>query len=74
MCVCVYTHVYKHNIINHDSGLYRDIEGDETRKVSQMTIRQYWLGKAKPNRLSDQPKMSSKSCFGIIYLLQFSAD
>jgi len=42
-----------------------------------MMMAQHWLGKTKPNKLSDRPKTLSKSCYRIKkknYLMEFSTD
>jgi len=43
----------------------------------QMTMGQYWLDKTKPNKLSNQPEILSKNCYGnfkIFCLMEFSSD
>jgi len=34
-------------------------------QFSQTMMGQYWLDKLNPNKLSDQPEILSKSCYGI---------
>jgi len=44
-------------------------------QFSQTTIGHYWWVKLNPNKLSDQPKILSKSCHRILkisYLTEFS--
>jgi len=44
---------------------------------SHMTMWQYWLGKTKHKKSSDQPETLSTSCYRtlkIFYLTEFSAD
>ena len=46
-------------------------------EFSQTMLGQYWLYKLSPNKLSDQPEIISKSCYGIlkiIYLTEFFLD
>jgi len=44
----------------------------------QMKIRQYWLVKLSPNKLSDRPEMPSKIHYGILkifmYFTEFYSD
>jgi len=68
-----------HSRDNQKVGVTHKVKSPENQPQfsQQMTIGQYWLGKTKPKKTSDQPKMLSKSCHGILkifYLMEFSTD
>jgi len=53
-----------HSRDNQEVGMAHEVESAENQpQFSQMMMGQYWLG---PNKLSDQPKILSKSCHGIL--------
>jgi len=65
-----------HSTDNQEVGVAHEVKSPENEpQFSQTTMMgQYWLG---PNKLSDQPKMLSKTCHGIlkkVYLTEFSTD
>jgi len=50
----------------HVSVAYKVKLPQKKPQISHTMMGQYWLGKLSPNKLSAQPEMLSKGCYGIL--------
>ena len=54
-----------HSKDDEEVGMAHEVKLPKNQpQVSHMTMGQYWLGEAKPKKLSYRPEMLSKSCHG----------